>query len=369
MILSPRSLGAAVSNVAHKMLYGQVADLRPVPSEPVGDGPRGISLHRYRGPEGLIPAGPPVLFVPPPAIPARCYDLRRGGSLAEHVVNAGRRSYLLDHGPLGPADRAGDAAEWVREVLPEAIGMVSRDAGGQPVQLVGWCAGGLVALLTAAAGPALPIASVAMVAAPVDPAGPGARVPPPPLGTRLARGVRAAVREAVRDALPRPLAGPAGRLAALDDHLLRSLKLLVNIDNTDFLAQIEAVDHFSNMFADPSGSAVRRMYSTLMPADAMASGKAVIGGRPVELGRVGVPVLAIAGRDDALAPVGAVRPVTRLLPGAPEVRVEVVPGGHLGVLTGASARTTTWAHLDRWLDEGIVRHGIRPPRRDAAATV
>ncbi|GAA3925790.1 alpha/beta hydrolase [Actinomadura viridis] len=365
MILSPRSLGAAASNVAHKVLHGQVADLRPVPSEPVGDGPRGTSLHRYRGPEGLVPAGPPVLFVPPPAVPARCYDLRRGGSLAEHVVNAGRRSYLLDHGPLGPADRAGDAAEWVREVLPEAIRAVSRDAGGQPVQLVGWCAGGLVALLTAAAGPALPIASVAMIAAPVDPAGPGARVPPPPLGARLARGVRAAV----RDALPRPVAGHAGRLAALDEYLLRSLKILVNLDNTDFLAQIEAVDHFSNMLADPSGRAVRRMCSALLPAGATATGKVVIGGRPVDLDRVGVPVLAIAGRDDALAPVGAVRPVTRLLPGAPEVRVEVAPGGHLGVLTGASARTTTWAHLDRWLDEGIVRHGIRAPRRDAAATV
>ena len=40
-----------------------------------------------------------------------------------------------------------------------------------------------------------------------------------------------------------------------------------------------------------------------------------------------------------------------LLTGAAEVRSEVVPGGHLGMLTGRAARTETWPLLDEWIDQ------------------
>jgi len=38
-----------------------------------------------------------------------------------------------------------------------------------------------------------------------------------------------------------------------------------------------------------------------------------------------------------------------LLTGAPEVRFTTAPGGHLGVLTGRGARTTTWPAIDEFL--------------------
>ncbi|MFC5750022.1 alpha/beta hydrolase [Actinomadura rugatobispora] len=306
MIVSPGSLRTAASNLARKLVYGHVADLRPTPARTVGAGPRTTPVYRYRGLEGVVAAGPPVLLVPSPAAPARCFDLRRGCSLAEHAVNAGRLCYLLDHG----------AAEWAGEVLPEAIRTVSRDASGQPVQLVGWCLGGLFSLL-AAADPDLPVASVAMIATPSRVVEPGP--------VRAARRVK------------------------------RDYRTLANLDKTEYLAQAEALDHFHALAEAGSGRPAQEVYSALLGDD---------GEIGIALDAVRVPVLAVAGRADALAPVTAVRPFARLLPNAPEVRFAAVPGGHLGALTGLAARTTTWARLDRWLDEGIVRHGIRPhPRR------
>jgi hypothetical protein len=38
-----------------------------------------------------------------------------------------------------------------------------------------------------------------------------------------------------------------------------------------------------------------------------------------------------------------------LLTGAPEVRFATAPGGHLGVLTGRGARTSTWPAMDGFL--------------------
>ncbi len=40
-----------------------------------------------------------------------------------------------------------------------------------------------------------------------------------------------------------------------------------------------------------------------------------------------------------------------LLTGAEDVRFEVVPGGHLGMLTGRAARRTTWQVLDEWFTQ------------------
>jgi len=52
-----------------------------------------------------------------------------------------------------------------------------------------------------------------------------------------------------------------------------------------------------------------------------------------------------------------------MLTGAPEVRFEIVPGGHLGLLTGRGARTGTWPVLDEWFEQW---DGAAVPRKRAA---
>ena len=49
------------------------------------------------------------------------------------------------------------------------------------------------------------------------------------------------------------------------------------------------------------------------------------------------------------------------------MRFEIVPGGHLGMLTGRKARSTTWRMLDEWIDEWSADEEEVPaaPRRTA----
>jgi polyhydroxyalkanoate synthase len=63
------------------------------------------------------------------------------------------------------------------------------------------------------------------------------------------------------------------------------------------------------------------------------------------------PVLVFGGATDGIAPIPSVRAVIDLLTGAAEARFEIVPGGHLGMLTGRAARGTTWRVLDEWIDQ------------------
>lgn len=340
--LSPVSLAAAAANVLGK-LRGGVADLRPMPRLLVDQGPN-RSLYRLHGES----SGPPILLVPPLAAPALCFDLRRGCSLAEHLVEQGRRTYLVDYGTVAFSDRRLGVEHWIDEVLPRAIRKVSEDSGGQDVQVVAWCLGGLFSLLTAADRPDLPISSIVTVASPVDFTAIPLIAPFRPLVAATGGHLLTPFYRLLGGA-PSYVVGRVFWATGINKEITKPLAILRNLDDRDFLAQIEAVDHFmDNMIAYP-GRTFGQLYHRFFRANDLAEGKVDLGGRIISLAGVRVPVLVIAGENDTIAPRRAVERLTTLLPGAPSVDFEVAPGGHLGVLTGRRARATTWAHIDAFL--------------------
>ena len=167
LIPKPDQVVSAAANVAHKVLYGGLADLRPMPRTLIDEGVL-REVYHYRPRASAREHGDPVLLVTPLAAPALCFDLRRGCSLVEHLVDEGRPTYLVEYGEVSFANRGLGMEHWVDEVVPQAIEEVSRHAGGRPVHVVGWSLGGIFALLAAADRPDLPIASLTSVGAPVD---------------------------------------------------------------------------------------------------------------------------------------------------------------------------------------------------------
>jgi polyhydroxyalkanoate synthase subunit PhaC len=348
---TPSQLVSAAGNATAKLRNEPLADLRPMPSEVIDAGPT-RTVHHYTPREGdPAPSGLPVLLVPPLAAPALCFDLRRGCSYAEHLVSGGRHTYLLDYGQIAFSDRHLGVEHFVENVVPAAVEAVSEHTGGGPVLLVGWCLGGIFSLLTVADRPDLPVAGVTVIASPFDVAAVPMIAPLRPL-VNLPLGVSEAVTASYRLAggAPAPLVRRAFQLTTIDKTLTKPLAVALNLDDRDFLAQLEAVDRFTaNMQAYP-GRTFGQLYHHLFRANDLAEGGLALGGRRIELGDVRQPVLAIAGRDDTIAPVKAVRRLTKLLDGAADVAFKTVPGGHLGALTGRAARHTTWPMVDRFLD-------------------
>ena len=149
-------------------LFGGVADLRRMPRDPVAEHPAGAVLYRYRPVRGAPDiGGTPVLLVPPLGAPDFAYDLRRGCSLVEHLLDGGRVVYLVDYGNITFADRRRGMEDWVDDVVPWA----ARGTGGR-VHLVAWSLGGIFALLAVAAaaqaGDRLPVDTVTAIGSPID---------------------------------------------------------------------------------------------------------------------------------------------------------------------------------------------------------
>ena len=357
LIPKPDQIFAASANVAQKLLYGGVADLRPMPRTLIDEGVL-REVYHYRplsptgSPHGASPTGDPVLLVTPLAAPSLCYDLRRGCSLVEHLVTGGRPTYLVEYGRVSFKDRSLGLEHWVTEVVPEAVRQVSRHAGGRPVHVVGWSLGGVFALLTAAAWSSLPIASVTTVGTPIDVSQVPLIAPVRPLlGVAGDRASAITLAYRVMGGVPQPLVRRAFQLSAFNKIVTKPFVQLAKLDDTDFLAQVEAVERFTqNMIAYP-GRTFGQLYHRMVRGNELASGVVLFEGREVRFADITVPVLSFGGASDTIAPVSCVRPIEDLLPNAAAMRFEVVPGGHLGMLTGRAARRTTWRILDEFLTE------------------
>lgn len=369
LIPTPEQVGSAVANAYDKLFRGGVADLRRTPAQIIDEAPKRV-VYRYLPQHDESQHDLPVLFVPPLAAPTIAFDLRRGCSMAEHFIAMGHPTYLVEYGSIAFSDRDLGLEFWVRDVLPSAIRTVSRDAGGKPVQLLGWCLGGIMALLAVAGDRSLPVASVAAVASPFDFT--QVRLAAPlRVASNVTNGFLGSAIYRTFGGAPAPLVKWAFQLTSIDKYLTKPLAIATHLDDRDFLSQIEAVDHFmAHMHAYP-GRTMGQLYHRFFRVNDLADGTLDLGDGhgEIELADVRVPVLAVAGKTDVLAPRAAVHHLASLLPNAPQVRIETAPGGHLGVLTGRGAAATTWSWIDAFFANtaaAVTRGAKRPDLRVVA---
>ena len=171
---------------------------------------------------------------------------------------------------------------------------------------------------------------------------------------------------------PKPLVKWAFQLSSFQKLITKPLAVATRLDDADFLAQIEAVDRFTdNMIAYP-GRSFGQLYHRFVRSNVLSTGRFELDDRTIDLAAITAPVLVFAGATDGIAPVNAVKAVVPLLTGAAEVRFEIVPGGHLGMLTGRAARGSTWRVLDEWVgqwstsDEAGARRAKKAASKKAA---
>ena len=327
---------------------GSLADTTPLPGEVVHRSPQN-TLRRYEHNADVAVPRPPVLLIPPLAAPARCFDLRRGCSLVEHLTVRGHDTYVVDYGPIGFDDRQLGLEHWIDDVLPRAIRAASRDAG-QRVHLVGWSLGGIMTLLTVALRRRLPVRSVAMIGSPFDLHQVGVGAPVRMIAT-LTRGTITTSLYRALGTPPAALTSLAFKAVSFRRYLFRPLAVATHLDDREWLGHVRATDEYMDRMLAYPGRSFGQIFHRFFLVNDLVDGHLVLADRTIELSDVRVPVLAVAGTDDLLAPRAAVNAVAPLLTRAAEVRLVAAPGGHLGVLTGRSASATTWRALDAFHDD------------------
>ena len=99
----------------------------------------------------------------------------------------------------------------------------------------------------------------------------------------------------------------------------------------------------------------------------LLTGKVDLSGHEIDVADITAPVLIFAGNTDGIAPINSVKALVKLLTKSHEVRFEIVPGGHLGMLTGRAARGTTWVTMDEWIEQYSTPDDRPPAAHDQKA--
>jgi polyhydroxyalkanoate synthase len=340
-------VGSAAANVRDRLWQGHLADTRRLPRSAVTGAP-GWTLHRYAPlPDGPPTVGLPILLVPPLGAPDLAFDLRRGNSFVEFLLGQGRNVYIVTYDAALWRGRHRGLETWIDDVVPTAVARVCEeeatpDQARRPVHLVGWSLGGLFVLLTEAGHAELPIASVTAFAAPVDVAAVPIVAPFRSIA-EYTGGRIFTTASRLLGGFPAPAVRAAFQLVSVDRYLTKPLTILTHLDDRQLLEQMEAVDVLMNNMVAYPGRAFGQVYHQVIRHNEVATDSVRIDDRPVRLADVTAPVLLIAGADDGIAPVDAVRRGTELLTSSSDLRFAVEPGGHLGVLAGRRAHDHSWA--------------------------
>lgn len=294
---------------------------------------------------GDPPVGLPVLLIPPLMIRPLVYDLREGHSLVGTLRAAGLHPYVVDFGNPEADEQGLLLDDYVLRWLPEVLDAIRADSGRDDHAMLGYCMGGLFALMVAATDPRPGLRGIVTIGAPIDSRKMGLLS----LLTRVAHGPVDAIAARLGN-VPGGLSSTAFKALTPIRTVTRKADLFLNLWDEEWVKGHESLEAWVGGFLDYPRDAFRQFFREFMRDNALLEGTMEVGGQRLDLGRITCPVLVFAGTDDRIVPVPAARAALGAL-GAADVRFREVPGGHMGIVAGFRARSTVWEPSRRFLLE------------------
>ena len=166
---------------------------------------------------------------------------------------------------------------------------------------------------------------------------------------------------------PKPLVKWAFQLSSVQKLVTKPIALATHLDDADFLAQIEAVDRFTDGMIAYPGRTFGQLYHRFVKGNALVTGEMELGGRQIRMSAITVPGPRLRGRHRRHRPGRRGQGDGAAADRLPEVRFEIVPGGHLGMLTGRAARGTTWRAMDEWISQWSTAESREPAKPKKAS--
>jgi polyhydroxyalkanoate synthase len=271
-------------------------------------------------------------------------DLRPGSSLVEYLTGSGIDVFLLDWGVPDELDAENDLERYVDGYVRRAVAAVQRETGSAEVTLAGYCLGGVLAAIYAAAHEDAPVRNLILMATPVDFDEMGAMV-------ALLRDGRLNTEDLVDGTgnVPADALYSGFYMLAPTTEIAQKATLLEHLWNDEFVEGFQAMAQWSRDHVPFPGAAFRQLVELLVRENALMSGSIRVGFREIALERARGDVLVAMAERDNVVPAGATEPALSLV-GHPARREALrLPGGHVTFGTGKSAFKHTMPRLTEWI--------------------
>ena len=291
------------------------------------------TLWRYRS--DAVRHAPPLLIVF--SLVSRSYvlDLAPGNSFVERLRDEGFDVYLLDWGSPEDRDAENGLEDYVDRYLPAAVEAVRSTSGTPDVALVGYCFGGVLAVMAAAAHPELPLASLTTIATPVDFTEMGMLV-------ALAGHDAVAVEDLLDDDgnIPAEALRSAFRVLKPTSELAQYANLLDNLWNDKHVQAHQLMTGWTSDHVPFPGRVAKQCVELLVRQNALLTDTLRLAGRRISLRDIRVPFLNVVAAKDHIVPPGAARPLLDLV-GSEQKDELLLEAGHIGLAVGRHAQQKT----------------------------
>jgi polyhydroxyalkanoate synthase len=291
----------------------------------------------------------PVLLVMSLVTRPTIFDLLPNNSLVRSLLADGHDVFLLDWGVPDAVEAENTLETYCDQYLPRAILAAVKEAGAAGISILGYCLGGVLAALTAAARPELPIRSLVLLATPIDFR---------ELGPGMAMLFRR--RLLVDDLLDETGNVPAEALVqgfkmmqpAVD--ITTYTSLLRSFSDQRALQAHQALVGWSKDQIPFPGATMRQICSLFVERNELRSGTVTFSGCTLDLSAVRLPVLHVTGTHDKLVPSASSNPLPAVLTGSDLTTMEY-PVGHVGLLYGKFAIKRSVPAISNWLTTATAR--------------
>ena len=276
--------------------------------------------------------GPPIVIVHSLISKSYVLDLLPGTSLIGFLLDEGFDVFLLDWDLARPADAENTLENYVEDYLPGALAAACVLAGADDVTLMGYCMGGVLALLYAAAGTEPPVRNLVTLTTPCTFA---------PMGFMSNMFLEGRLDpDDVIDAtglVPAEVIDAGFWLLKPTDDIVQSVNVWERGWDSRWLGGFSAMNRWARDQIPFPGAAFAQVVQTLIRDDALASGVMPLGGRDIRLADIRAAFLNVFCRDDQLVPPDAARPLSGLV-GAGDGDELELDSGHVGLVAGSAAR-------------------------------
>lgn len=298
----------------------------------------------------------PLVLVPPLGVFGWIFDLLADRSMVKYFLSHGFDVYLIDWGAPRADDSDISLEDYVCRWFPKAMAAIRAHSGSEEQSLVGYCMGGLLALMYLASSQDDKVENLVTIASPVDMhrmgfAGPLSRVLSKPVwAIGKVTGLKITEMErrffhvpGKRLSLMFKMTNPMGTVSSY-------VQLVRNMADDEYVSRYMTMNEWFTNMPDYPGATVQEMIRKMGLYNRMAKGRFRIGNRVAEFATIRSNLLAFAGDNDKIVPVAAAEAIMGVV-SSTDKTFHIVPGGHAGVFTGSKAAHTTWAISKDWLGE------------------
>ncbi len=302
-------------------------------------------LLRYReGPAGRG-KGAPLLMIPSLINRHYVLDLMPGKSMVEYLVSLGHDVWIVDWGTPTAEDRYLEFDTIAGAYIGRALRRVAAASPTGKAHVLGYCLGGTLAAIHLAVHPER-VQSFIALATPVrfQADGDGAG-----LLERWTKVPSFDVEALVRGTglVPWQLLQASFTLLRPTANLSKLVHFIDRADDDAFVEGFHALETWANDNVSFPGAAYARYISALYQDNDLFNDRLMLDGRPVRLGEIACPTLAITFGQDTIVPLPAARAFLEKLKGRGEELH--LAGGHVGGVVASSARKRLWPHVHAWL--------------------